>query len=124
VALGYRHTNGYDRERLASEFEAGTQYRFGRSEADPRWWEPRDIVVWMAVLGGGFGIGVAAASRVVPLRPVAAGGLCGVSAWAAYEIWYRRASGLQRWAFPRPTRAATMLALYGAAVACLTDGRP
>jgi hypothetical protein len=118
VALGYAHTNGYNRDAIREANDEQTEYRFGRrSSADEihgtLWW-----IVGVATLGGAFGAITAAATRVLPTPALVSGAVVGGTAWASAEAWYRRLpDAQQRWGFPPTRRTLTTLALSGAAVA-------
>jgi hypothetical protein len=118
VALGYAHTNGFNRDAIREANDELTEYRFGRrSTADERhgtlWW-----IGGLATLGGAFGAVTGAATRVLPTPPLLSGAVVGGAAWASAEAWYRRLpDAQQQWGFPPARRTLTTLALFGAGVA-------
>ena len=124
VALGGRHSSGFDREHISHSIDSMTEHRFGRAATDAEKFGPLYAVAGLTVVGGVFGAGCAVATRVLPVPAIAAGAVYGVCAWAASEVGYRRMpDAQQRWGFPPPTRTLSVFVLYGAAVAALTERR-
>jgi hypothetical protein len=124
LGFAYAHTGGFDSERIRYDFEAMTEWRFGRQPTEDEVHGAAFSIVALASAGSAFGVLCAGATKTIPLPGAVIGGVCGLGTWAAGEAIYRSMPGRQRkWGFPPLAQTVPKLASYGVAVALASRRR-